>query len=87
MKQIILTSFNASRLSEKVNEHIKEGFIPIGSHQVVTKYSQNKFSGTQHMATQHELEYSQTMVLNPPKKSRYETIEDETKKQIESLDK
>jgi len=87
MKHIILTATNPRGLEKKITKSIGEGFVPVGSHQVVTIYSQNKFSGTKHMATQHELEYSQTMVLNPPKKSRYETIEDETKKQIESLDK
>ena len=63
MKQIILTSSNPRGLEKKINEHIKEGFIPVGSHQVITIYSQNKFSGTQLMATQHDLEYSQTMQI------------------------
>ena len=61
MEQIILTSSSASNLNKRINEKIEEGFVAVGSHQVVTIYSQNRFSGTQHMATQHEIEYSQTM--------------------------
>ena len=62
MKHIILTATSPRGLEKKITESIGEGFVPVGSHQVVTIYSQNKFSGTKHMATQHELEYSQTMV-------------------------
>lgn len=61
MEQIILASTNKVGLEKKIREAIGEGFVPVGSHQVVTIYSQNKFSGSQHMATQHELEYSQSM--------------------------
>ena len=61
-KYTILTSSNPSGLIKKVIEKTKEGFVAVGSHQVVTIYSQNKFSGSQHMATQHDLEYSQTMI-------------------------
>jgi hypothetical protein len=64
MEQIILTSTNKVGLEKKIREAIGEGFVPVGSHQVVTIYSQNKFSGSQHMATQHELEYSQSMIRN-----------------------
>jgi len=64
MEQIILTSTNKVGLEKKIREAIGEGFVPVGSHQVVTIYSQNKFSGSQHMATQHELEYSQSMTRN-----------------------
>ena len=64
MEQIILASTNKVGLEKKIREAIGEGFVPVGSHQVVTIYSQNKFSGSQHMATQHELEYSQSMVRN-----------------------
>jgi myo-inositol catabolism protein IolC len=34
----------------------------MGSHQVVVIHSQNRYSGSQHMDTKHETEYSQTMV-------------------------
>lgn len=64
MEQIILTSTNKVGLEKKIRQAIGEGFVPVGSHQVVTIYSQNKFSGSQHMATQHELEYSQSMIRN-----------------------
>jgi hypothetical protein len=64
MEQVILTATSPRILEKKIQEHISEGFVPVGSHKVVTIYSQNKFSGTQHMATQHDLEYSQSMVRN-----------------------
>jgi len=67
MEQIILTSSNPKGLEKKITQAIGEGYVPVGSHQVVTIYSQNKFSGSQHMATQHELEYSQSMVRNQAK--------------------
>ena len=64
MEQVILTATSPRILEKKIQEHIGEGFVPVGSHKVVTIYSQNKFSGSQHMATQHDLEYSQSMVRN-----------------------
>ena len=64
MEQIIITSSNPKGLEKKITQAIGEGFIPVGSHQVATIYSQNKFSGSQHMATQHDLEYSQSMFRN-----------------------
>ena len=67
MEHIILTSSSASGLTKRINEKTEEGWETVGSHQVTTIYSQNKFSGTQHMATQHEIEYSQTMVYEEPK--------------------
>ena len=67
MVQIILTSSNPRGLEKKIAEKIEEGFVSVGSHQVVTIYSQNKFSGSQFMATQHDLEYSQSMVRNQAK--------------------
>lgn len=62
MEQKIITAHSASHLNEKVAELIKEGWKPIGSHQVVETHRQNRYAGTQHMDTIVELEYSQTMV-------------------------
>lgn len=38
-----------------------EGWEPIGSHSAVVVHSQNRYSGSQHMDTIHETEYSITM--------------------------
>tara|TARA_B100000927_G_C16453624_1_gene464904 strand:+ start:243 stop:473 length:231 start_codon:yes stop_codon:yes gene_type:complete len=74
MEQIILTSTNKVGLEKKIREAIGEGFVPVGSHQVVTIYSQNKFSGSQHMATQHELEYSQSMIREHQQEDSHRTV-------------
>ena len=62
MEYKILTSASPDSLSREVNKFISEGWKPIGSHGVVVTHSQNKFSGTTHMSTQHQTEYSQTIV-------------------------
>jgi hypothetical protein len=62
MEQKIITSGSAHGLNEKIEKAIVEGWKPLGSHQVVVKHSQNRFAGTQHRDTIHELEYSQTLV-------------------------
>lgn len=62
MKQKIITSRSAHGLNEKIEQMISEGWKPIGSHQVVAIHSQNRFAGTQHRDTLHEVEYSQTML-------------------------
>ena len=50
-----------SELTTKVNEKINEGWEIVGSHQVVIHREQNRYSGSQHMDTLNQLEYSQTM--------------------------
>jgi hypothetical protein len=62
MEQKIITSSSAYSLNSKIKEMIDEGWKPLGSHQVVLIHSQNRYAGTQHMDTRHEVEYSQTMV-------------------------
>ena len=62
MQYEILTSGSPKSLTEKVNECIKKGWKPIGSHIVTTLRDFNRFSGTQHMDTRHDIEYSQTMI-------------------------
>lgn len=62
MDYTILYSSSPSGLTQKVKEHIKEGWIPVGGHQVVELHRQNRFSGSQHMDTRIESEYSQTMI-------------------------
>jgi hypothetical protein len=62
MEQKIITSSSASGLNEKIEKMIVEGWKPLGSHQVVVIHSQNRFAGTQHRDTLHQVEYSQTMM-------------------------
>lgn len=64
MEYKILTSRSASGLMEKVKESQMQGWNPIGSHQVVEKNHQLRYSGMQHKDTQIECEYSQTMTKN-----------------------
>jgi len=58
----IVSSHSPQGLSNTINLLIGEGWEPIGSHQIVVIHSQNRYSGSQHMDTKHETEYSQTMV-------------------------
>ena len=46
----------------KVNQEIKNGWEPIGGHQVSEQHRQNRYSGTQHMDTIIKQEYSQSMI-------------------------
>lgn len=58
----ILRSHTASGLNQQINEHIFEGFKPVGGHQVVKVHEQLRFSGLQHKDTIIEVEYSQSMI-------------------------
>jgi hypothetical protein len=58
MEQKIITSHSASDLNTKLADLMKEGWKPIGSHQVVISHEQNRFSGMQHKDTIVEREYS-----------------------------
>ena len=58
MEQKIITSHSASDLNTKLADLMKEGWKPIGSHQVVVSHEQNRFSGMQHKDTIVEREYS-----------------------------
>lgn len=62
MDYTVISSSSPSGLSQKVNEHVKDGWIPVGSHQVVETHRQNRFSGSQHMDTTITTEYTQTMI-------------------------
>jgi hypothetical protein len=62
MNYEIVTAGSPNELNRKINECISEGWKPVGGHQAVLIHSQNRYSGTQHMDTRHEVEYSQTMV-------------------------
>lgn len=58
--KIIIASSHMG-LNKQIEEMIIEGWEPIGSHSVVVIHSQMRYSGTQHMDTLHETEYSITM--------------------------
>jgi hypothetical protein len=62
MEYKIVSATSPNYLSNEVNNLIKDGWKPIGSHQVVIRHSQNRFSGMQHKDTLNELEYTQTMI-------------------------
>jgi hypothetical protein len=49
-------------LVSKVNEEIKNGWKPIGGHQVSEQHRQNRYSGQQHMDTIIKQEYSQSLI-------------------------
>jgi hypothetical protein len=62
MEYKVVSSSSPEGLTIAVNNAINDGWEPIGSHQVVMHHSQNRFSGTQHMDTRHQADYSQTMI-------------------------
>ncbi len=58
----ILSTSSPEGLTRKVNEHITDGWKPVGNHSVVEIHRQNRYSGQQHMDTRIEVEYSISMV-------------------------
>lgn len=58
----VIISHSGEHLTNKVKEHIQDGWKPIGSHQVNVRHQQNRFRGDQHVDTRNELEYSQTLI-------------------------
>ena len=62
MEYKILSSSSPEGLTEKINNLIKDGWKPMGSHQVVEQHRQNRYSGSQHNDTLIKHEYSITMV-------------------------
>jgi hypothetical protein len=71
MEYKIVYGDSPSDINTKVNEMITDGWEPIGSHQVVVRREQNRYSGSQHMDTLNQLEYTQTM----SKKTKKNVIE------------
>jgi hypothetical protein len=71
MEYKILSSRSPEELTRKINEHIIDSWKPIGNHSVVEVHRQNRYSGTQHMDTRIEVEYSISIVREVKK----ETIE------------
>ena len=62
MEYKVLTSSSPEGLTEKINNLIKNGWKPMGSHQVVEQHRQNRYSGSQHQDTLIKHEYSISMV-------------------------
>jgi len=62
MEYNILYAPSPEGLVKKVEEHMKQGWKPIGGHSVVEEHRQNRYSGSQHMDTIIKVEYSQTIV-------------------------
>jgi hypothetical protein len=62
MEYKVVTSSSPEGLTRNVNELILSGWKPVGSHTVVDTHRQNRYSGSQHMDTRIETEYSQTMI-------------------------
>lgn len=58
MEQKIITAHSASELNSKLADLMKEGWKPIGPHQVVEVHHQLRYSGMQHKDTIVEREYS-----------------------------
>ena len=61
MEYKVIVSQTGEDLTRKVTELIKEGWTPVGGHQVVVRHVQNRFRGTQHVDTINDIEYSQTL--------------------------
>jgi hypothetical protein len=61
MEYKIVYGDSPSEINTKVNEMINNGWEIVGSHQVVIRREQNRYSGSQHMDTLNQLEYTQTM--------------------------
>ena len=67
MEYKVITSSSPEGLNEKINNLIKNGWKPMGSHQVVEQHRQNRYSGLQHQDTLIKHEYSISMTLDTPK--------------------
>jgi len=63
MNYKIIVADTPNELNSKISEMLQNGWEPIGSHQVVVRRTQNRFSGQQHMDSINQLEYSQSMKL------------------------
>jgi len=62
MEYKIVSSNYPEGLTQKINELIKDGWKPIGGHNVVVTHIQNRYSGSQHIDSVYKHEYTQTMI-------------------------
>jgi len=76
MEQKIITAHSASDLNARLADLMKEGWKPIGSHQVVVSHEQNRFSGMQHKDTIVQHEYSLSVQReHTPSEGQAEVVE------------
>ena len=86
MEYKILVGESPNELTRLVNEKLNDGWTILGSHQVVIRREQNRYSGSQHMDTLNQLEYTQTIMKEFKPNvievdiSFYHPNDDETKK-------
>jgi len=64
MEYKVIVSSSPQGLTEKVNEHVVDGYTPTGGVIVNIIQSQNRFRGSQHVDTINKLEYVQSIVKN-----------------------
>ncbi len=68
MEYKILASKYHHRLAELVNNHIKDDWIPLGSHVITEECRHNRYNNdSRHIETIIDVEYSQTMIKNETK--------------------
>jgi hypothetical protein len=58
----VIVAHSGEDLTTKVGNLMLEGWLPLGSHKVEIRHSQNRFRGNQHVDTLNDLEFSQTMI-------------------------
>lgn len=62
METMIIYSSSPEGLNTKINANMQIGWKPMGSHQVISTHSQNRYRGDQLVDTIHQAEYSITMI-------------------------
>ena len=58
---LIISSHSTQGLNEKIKKYQEEGYVVVGSHQVVETHHQNRYRGQDHVDTIIEREYSITI--------------------------
>ena len=61
MKQKVLIANSVHKLNAKIQKSLENGWLPVGSHCVITVHIQNSFRGANHMHAIYTTEYSQTI--------------------------
>jgi hypothetical protein len=58
---LIISHHTTHGLNEKIKKYQDEGYVVVGSHQVVETHHQNRYRGQDHVDTIIEREYSITL--------------------------
>jgi len=58
----VIEGGSPNEITKIVNELIRDGWKPVGGHQVVVRRQQNRYRGDQHIDTLNDLEYTQTLI-------------------------